>query len=276
MKSKRILCFLLCVCILLFPFRISASENQEDAIQIYLDAQLISEDTVRVSICISENFGFCGGLFYLYYNQNHLSYAFCLEGDILNNMHLTPSLADSGKVCILLDSTKNMDADGSLAHLYFRIKDIDADMLKFEIFGADDISLVRLENGEILPISCDFLGCRLPIGNLPTVVGFQPGKSNIRIVCAGNDKYDILGINVRAVYPESHKIEEFIYYGYAYKKLCGSEKIPLDYGAQYFFLGELKIEKETVCLFVTPFGYDDEETILGKEKTLLFYKGEYI
>ena len=276
MKSKRILCFLLCVCILLFPFRISASENQEDAIQIYLDAQLISEDKVRVSDCILENSGFCGGLFYLYYNQNHLSYAFCLEGDILNNMHLTPSLADSGKVCILLDSTKNIDSDGSLAHLYFRIKDMDADMLKFEIFGADDISLVRLENGEILPIACDFSGCKLTGSCLPRVVGLQSGESNIRIVCAGNEKYDILGIRVRAVYPDAHKIEEFIYYGYAYKKLCGSEKMPQDYFAEYFFLAQMKMGNETVCLFVTPFGYEGEKIVLGKEKTLLFYKGEYI
>ena len=276
MKFKRIVCILLFACIFMISLRVETNAEGEGRAKIYLDSQIISGDTVKVSVCIDENIGFCGGFFALSYNENYLAYAFCVSGEIPSFMRVTPSLADSGKVYILLDSTKNFDGDGALVHLYFRIKDDSADMLKFDIFGADEISLVRIDGGEVVPIGCDYLGDGLVLNLLPRVVGFQSRKNDIRIVCAGNEEYDILGLCVRAVYPESHKIEEFIYYGYAYEKLCKSEKIPSDYGAEYFFLGELKIEKETVCLFVTPFGYEGEKTLLGKEKTILFYKGEYI
>lgn len=266
----------LLTCIFMISFRIQTNAEGGEKVKIYLDSQIVSGDTVKISVCIDGNIGFCGGFFALSYNENYLSYAFCVSGELLTDMCVTPSLSDSGKVYILLDSTRNFYSDGALIHLYFRIKDAGADMLKFDVLGADEISLVRIDGGEVLPMDCDFVGERLILNSLPRVVGFQSREDDIRIVCAGNEEYDILGLCVRVVYPESHKIEEFIYYGYAYKKLCGSEKSPSDYGAEYFFCSELKIEKETACLFVIPFGYDGEKAILGKEKTLLFYKGEYI
>ena len=290
MKFKRGICALLFACIFMISLRVPTNaaggdgaeirlqnENaMREGVKIYLDGEIISGDTVKISVLIDGNIGFCGGFFSLSYNEKCLSYAFCMAGDIPRSMTLTPSLGNSGRVYILLDGTRNFDSDGALVYLYFRINDDSADMLKFDIFGADTISLARIFCGEILPVACDFSGCSLAISRLPRVVGFQSRDRDIRIVCAGNDKYDILGIRVRAVYTESCKIEEYIFYGYAYEKLCGSEKLPRDYLAEYFFLSRFKIGNETVCLFILPFGYDGEKTVLGKEKTLLFYKGEYI
>ena len=276
MNFKRILCFLLSVCILPFALHIPLSATEDDNTKIYLESKLISDDTVKVSLCVRENKGFCGGLFALSYNEKYLSYAFCLEGDIRSGMRLTPSLADVGKIYILLDSTKNFSLDGSLAHFYFRIKDEGADVLKFEIGGVDNVSLVRIDGGEVTPVGCSFLGDSLILRELPRVVGFQYGNDGIRIICVGNREYGILGMTVRAVYPEKNKIEEYIFYSHAYESLLGSQRLPIDFLAKYFFVSQYKIGIDTACLFVTPFGYDGDKIIFGKEKTLLFYKGEYI
>ena len=289
LKFKRAVCTLLIAYIFVISLRVPTNaagegakirlqnENEmREGVKIYLKGEIISGDTVKISVLIDKKIGFCGGFFALSYNEKYLSYAFCMAGDIPKSMTLTPSLGNSGRVYILLDGTRNFDSDGALLHLYFRITDESADMLNFDICGADDISLARIDGGEIFPIACDFSGCKLTVSRLPRVVGFQSMESHIRIVCAGNEKYDILGIRVRAVYPESHEIEEYIFYGYAYEKLCGSEKSPQDYFAEYFFLARMKMENKTACLFILPFGYEGEKTVLGKEKTLLFYKGEYI
>lgn len=275
MKFKRAVCALVCACVIASFLRIFANA-EEDRARIYLESEIVSADTVKISVCIDKNTGFCGGFFALSYNENYLSYAFCVSGDIPKSMTLTPSLGDSGRVYILLDDTRNFSGDGALLYLYFRVRDEGADMLNLDIFGADTISLVRIDNGEILPLGCDFVGDRIILCRLPRVIGFQLGDENMRIVCAGNERYGILGIRVRAVYPEEHKIEEYIYYGYAYESLCGSEKLPVDYGAEYFFASKLKLDESTVCLFIAPFGYEGEKIIFGKEKILLFYKGEYI
>lgn len=273
MNFKRFICILLCLALMpLFVPTVSAKENTE----IYLESSLVFENTVRVSLGVRGNFGFCGGFFVLSYNKNQLLYSFCVSEELPPQMSFSSISSDDGKVYILLDSTKNFYSDSYLAHFYFEIFDENVDVLKFDISGADEISLARIEDGGAVAVECSYFGDSLTLNYLPRIVGFQYGKDKIRIVGAGNEKYDVLGIEIRAVYPNAGKIEAYVCYGYAYKSLNGTDKIPADYDAKYFFLGECKTDSNLICLFVRPMGYDGEKIIYGKEKTLLFYKGEYI
>lgn len=277
MKLRRVVCALICASIVAIFASISAHGIESDEkIQIYLDCEIISGGTVKVSLCTKNNIGFCAGFFVLTYNPSYLSYAFCVAGDIPKAMHFTPTLSDIGRVYVLLDSTQNFYGDAIIANFYFEILDADADTLSFDLFGADEISLVCIEGDRATVIEYDSFGDNVTLSNMPRIVGFQYGDDNIRIVGAGNEKYDILGMKVRAVYPNRGKIESYIYYGYAYKSLNGASKLPECYGADYFFAHTHKTDMDLVCIFITPFGYIDEKIIYGKEKILLFYKGEYI
>ena len=277
MKLKRVICALICASVLTIFASISAHGiDADEKIQIYLDCEIISDSTVKVSLRVKNNTGFCAGFFVLTYDPSNLSFTFCVAGNIPATMHFTPTLVDIGRVYILLDSTKNFCGDTTIANFYFEILDADADMLSFDLFGADEISLVRVDGDRAAVIEYDSFGDNVVLSKLPRIIGFQYGDDNIRIVGAGNEKYDVLGMKVRAVYPNLNRVDPYIYYGYAYKSLNGASRSPEYYEADYFFAHTHKIDLELVCLFVTPFGYIGDEIIYGKEKILLFYKGEYI
>lgn len=275
MKS-RLAAICICFMLILRVFTVCATANGAD-LCFYLECEKISENMLRVDICVSDNSGFCGALFALEYNRQIVSYSHATRGENLGDMNFTPTTEDSGRINMLFDSTENLCFDGRLASVYFLILTEDIN-ISFKLFGGGDVSVAKIDNGSVLGVKYTAIGYTAKGADADGVriLGFQKRGGDIRIVGLTQNGFDNIGIYITRVDIDKGKVTSGKIYLDAYLGLNGTDMTPTEFGYDCFFAHKENIENSIVCFYVTPFCAYEGGEIIGKEKIILFYKGEYI
>lgn len=275
MKS-RLLTICICLMLILRVFTVYVMANGAE-LCFYLECEKLSGNMLRVDVCVKDNTGFCGGLFALEYNRQIVSYSHATNGKNLGSMNFTPTTRDTGRINMLFDSNENLCFDGVLASFYFLILTDDIN-ISFKLSGVGDISVAKIDNGSVLKIPYTASGYTVKATDADGVriLGFQMRGGDIRFVGLTQNHFENIGIYITRVDIDKGKVTSGKIYLDAYCNLSGTDMTPVDFGYDYFFAHIENIEKGTVCFYLTPFCEKNDSMIIGKEKIILFYKGEHI
>ena len=275
MRSKVCAAFM-CLILVLRGFSLFACAVGED-ICFYLDCQRISGNMLRVDVMVKNNTGFCGGIFSLEYNNQIVSYSHATRGENIGNMNFTPTVYDTGRINMLFDSTQNLCFDTRLCSFYFLILK-DGININFKLSGAGDIFVAQIQDGGKVTGICALTEGYYITSDTDTtrILGFQRRDGDIRIVGLTKNQFENIGIYITRVDIDKGRVTSEKMYLDAYEHLNGTSMTPMAFGYDYFFAHTENIEKGIVCFYITPFCQTQDGEIIGKEKTLLFYKGEYI
>lgn len=275
MKARLLaICVYLMLVLRAFTLYVGADDGN---ICFYIDCEKISGNMLRVDVCVKDNTGFCGGLFALEYNRQIVSYSHATRGENLGDMNFTPTTEDSGRINMLFDSTENLCFDGRLASVYFLILTEDIN-ISFKLLGGGDVSVAKIDNGSVLGVPYTAIGYTVKVADADGVriLGFQKRVGDVRIVGLTQNDFENIGFYITRVDIDKGSVTSGKIYLDVYSKLNGSGMSPKDLGYDYFFAHKENIEMGTVCFYITPFCHNADGETIGKEKILLFYKGEYI
>ena len=231
---------------------------------------------LRVDVCVVDNTGFCGGIFSLEYNNQIVSYSHATRGEGIGNMNFTPTVSDTGRINMIFDSTQNLCLDTRLCSFYFLILKDDIN-INFKLSGVGNTSVAKIENGLVVGIDFKAEGYSInPDTDTARILGFQRRDGVVRIVGLIKNQFENVGIYITRVDVDIGTVTSEKMYLDAYEYLNGTSMTPKNFGYDYFFAHTENIEKGIVCFYITPFCQTRDGEIIGKEKIILFYKGEYI
>lgn len=272
---SRAFCAILCAAMILQAFSLSAACGGED-ICFYLDCRKLSGNMLRVDVCVRDNTGFCGGLLQLEYNPQIVSYSHAVRGNT-KNMNFNATTDDGGKINMLFDSTENLCFDLTLASFYFLVLTEDIN-ISFKLSGIGGTSVAKIQNGQVIGIDCKAEGYTLMISKdgAPRILGFQRRGGEIRLVGLLKNNFECVGVYLTRVDVDLGCVRSEKIYLDAYYGLNGTAMTPADFGYDLFFAHAENVGDGIVCFYITPFCMNEDGEIIGKEKILLFYKGEYI